>query len=78
MHQAGWLRETGELQKSIALYRSIIERRPAMEPPWRFLSFVQRESGDTRGAIATLEEAVRRGIATPDTVQQLEEYLSGK
>jgi arylsulfatase A-like enzyme len=75
MDRARWLRDNHQPQESIALYRSIIERRPTMEPAWRFLAFIQWESGDRAGAIATLEETIRRGIATGDTVRQLEEYL---
>jgi arylsulfatase A-like enzyme len=76
MDRARWLHDTGQPAQSIALYRSIVERRPTMEPAWRFMAFVQWDSGDRAGAIATLEEAIRRRIATADTVQQLEGYLA--
>jgi arylsulfatase A-like enzyme len=73
-----WHFENRRFVESIALYRSIIERRPEIESVWRHMAFVQWESGDRAGAITTLQQAVQRGIATDETVQQLEEYLAAR
>jgi hypothetical protein len=72
--KAVWLFENHRHAEAIALYRTILARRPQIESAWRHMAFVQWDSGDRRGAVATLEEAIRRGAATDETRRQLEEY----
>jgi arylsulfatase A-like enzyme len=75
MFRAVWFFEQRQHAEAIAVYRSIVDRRPQIESAWRHMAFVQWQSGDRRGAIASLEEAIRRGVATDETRRQLAEYL---
>jgi arylsulfatase A-like enzyme/tetratricopeptide (TPR) repeat protein len=62
LHRIVQLFDENHLSESAALARRIIAERPAMQTGYEFLSLAQEQAGDTRAAIATLEEGRRRGV----------------
>jgi tetratricopeptide (TPR) repeat protein len=56
------LYQRGKLPEAIALARTLVQRRPSMTAGYEYLSFLEGQSGHDDRAIATLEEARRRGL----------------
>lgn len=63
--------ETNRLSEAAALGKKIVAERPDMSTGYEFLSLAQEQAGDTRGAIATLEEGKRRGILSETLLAHL-------
>jgi choline-sulfatase len=55
--------------------RAIMRQHPRFTTAFGMLASMQRQSGDLRGAIATLEDAARRGIADQSVMVVLAGYL---
>ena len=55
------LYQEGKLRDSISLARSAMKKRPTMPVLYEFLSYLEDQAGETPRAIATLEEARKRG-----------------
>ena len=60
---------------SMTAVRAIAAQHPQFTTAFGMLAAMQRQSGDLRGAIATLESVVRRGIADPSVMVVLAGYL---
>jgi len=56
------LYQAGKLPEAVALARGVMKRRPTMPVLYEFLSYLEDQAGETSRAIATLEEAKRRGF----------------
>jgi arylsulfatase A-like enzyme/cytochrome c-type biogenesis protein CcmH/NrfG len=65
----------GAKAPAMAAVRAIARQHPAFTTAAGVLASMQRESGDLRGAIATLEDVVRRGIADQSVMVVLAGYL---
>jgi Flp pilus assembly protein TadD len=61
---------------AIAAVRAIIRDHPAFSTAQGQLASMQRQSGDLAGAIGTLEDTVRRGIADQRVMIVLADYLA--
>src|SRR5262249_33312701 len=57
------LYQAGRLPDPLKLARSAMERRPTMPVLYEFLSYLEDQAGQSRRAIATLEEARKRGYS---------------
>jgi arylsulfatase A-like enzyme/thioredoxin-like negative regulator of GroEL len=76
LHDALQLHEQHRYAEAVRGFTSIVERHPAMSAAWGYLANSEWESGDRRGAIATLEQAFAKQIAAPDLRRQLALYLA--
>lgn len=76
MHDATDAYEHGNLRAAADLYKSVLTRRPDMEDAYRYLAFVYWQAGQTTEAIATLEDALRRGLPQAELRVKLGEYLA--
>jgi arylsulfatase A-like enzyme/Flp pilus assembly protein TadD len=56
------LYQGGHLSEAIRLARNVSQRRPTMPVLYEFLSYLEDQDGQAARAIATLEEAQRRGF----------------
>jgi len=65
----------GDRAAAMAAVRSIAQQHPRFTTAFGMLATMQRQSGDLRGAIATLDDTVRRGIADPSVMVVLAGYL---
>ncbi len=65
----------GDRAPAMAAVRSIAQQHPLFTTAFGMLANMQRQSGDLRGAIATLDDVVRRGIADPSVMVVLAGYL---
>ena len=65
----------GKRGPSMAAVRTIAAQHPQFTTAFGMLAAMQRQNGDLRGAIATLEDMVRRGIADPSVMVVLAGYL---
>jgi tetratricopeptide (TPR) repeat protein len=75
LHQAVDLYERHQPQQAIAVYQQIVDKRP-MSLAYQQLAFVQWETGDVDGAMATLKHAIQHGLTDAATQVQLATYLS--
>jgi choline-sulfatase len=66
----------GSRAEAMTAVRTIIHDHPAFSTAQGQLASMQRQSGDLAGAIATLEEMVRRGIADQRLMIVLADYLA--
>jgi choline-sulfatase len=78
---------SNELQRAITAFnggsrapamdavRAIMQQHPRFTTAYGMLASMQRQTGDLRGAIATLEDAARRGIADQSVMVVLAGYL---
>jgi choline-sulfatase len=67
--------DNGARDSSMAAVRAIARQHPRFTTAFGMLASMQRQTGDPRGAIATLEDVVRRGIADPSVMVVLAGYL---
>lgn len=66
----------GKPADAIAMYQTVISRRPDMEDAYRKLAFVYWRTGRAAEAISTLESALRAGITQSEVKIKLGEYLA--
>lgn len=66
---------TGARAESMAALARIKEQHPRFTTAYGMYATMQRATGDLGGAIATLEDAARRGIANQDVMVVLAGYL---
>jgi tetratricopeptide (TPR) repeat protein len=66
----------GERPAAMAAVRTILQQHPDFATPYGILASMLRQTGDLKGAIATLEELVRKGIADPNVMVVLAGYLA--
>ncbi len=71
LHQALHLYRTGELAEAASMVREVMERRPDMGVAYYQLAQIQLEAGRRDEALATMEEARRRGVASDELLRQL-------
>jgi arylsulfatase A-like enzyme/Tfp pilus assembly protein PilF len=67
---------SGRSAEAAEAYRRVIARRPDMGLAYRRLAFIQWERGETREAIATLREALRKNGADLEVEIRLGTYLA--
>jgi arylsulfatase A-like enzyme len=65
----------GSRAPSMDAVRAIVRGHPGFTTAYGMLASMQRENGDLRGAIATLEDVLRRGIADQSVMVVLAGYL---
>jgi arylsulfatase A-like enzyme/Tfp pilus assembly protein PilF len=65
----------GDRAAAIAAATAIMRQHPRFTTAYGIVASMQRQSGDVRGAIATLEDAARRGIADQSVMVVLAGYL---
>ncbi len=75
IHQAVDLYERHHIDEAIRLYQAIVARRP-MSIAYQHLAFIYWESGHVAEAMATLRQAMQRGVRDDDIQVQLATYLS--
>jgi len=64
------------IEEAVRIYESVLAQRPDMTIAYRHLAFIQWQRGDARGAIGTLQRAVKAGVTPPSIVAQLGSYLA--
>jgi arylsulfatase A-like enzyme/Flp pilus assembly protein TadD len=67
--------KAGSHAEAMAATRAIIGQHPGFTTAYGVLASMQRDTGDLSGAIATLEDIVRRGIADQSVMVVLAGYL---
>ena len=67
--------KAGSDRAAIASVVGIVQAHPGFTTAYGVLASMQRDSGDLRGAIETLEQVMRRGIADQSTMVVLGGYL---
>ena len=65
----------GSRAPAMAAVRAIAQQHPRFTTAFGMLAAMQRQTGDLRGAISTLEDVVRRGIADASVMVVLAGYL---
>jgi choline-sulfatase len=65
----------GDRAAAMVAVRAIATAHPRFTTAFGMLADMQRQSGDLRGAIATLDDVVRRGVADPSVMLVLAGYL---
>ncbi len=68
MREATRLEAAGRLPEAEETYRRLLTRWPAVADAWFNLAVVQRKSGRFDEALASYDEALRRGISQPEEV----------
>ncbi len=68
--------EEGRLQDAANVYRQVVARRPTMALGYQHLAYVYWQLGQPDPAVATLRQALGRGIVTGDLRTQLGTYLA--
>jgi arylsulfatase A-like enzyme/thioredoxin-like negative regulator of GroEL len=76
VHRAVEAFSSSRMDDAVALYRSIIAKRPDMAIAYRHLAFVEWQRGNVSGAIAVLEQASKAGITGASVRAQLAGYLT--
>jgi choline-sulfatase len=66
---------SGSRAPAMATVRATMQQHPRFTTAYGVLASMQRQAGDLRGAIATLEDAARRGIADQSVMVVLAGYL---
>jgi choline-sulfatase len=66
---------SGSRAEAIAAVRTIMAQHDRFATAYGMYASMQRETGDLRGAIATLEDLARRGLADPNVMIVLAGYL---
>ena len=66
---------TGARAQAMDAVRTIMQQHPRFTTAFGMFASMQRQNGDLRGAIATLEDAARRGIADQSVMVVLAGYL---
>ena len=66
----------GRLDEAIAMYKSVIAKRPDTEDAYRRLALAYWRRGQPRDAIATLEAALKNGITQSEVRIKLGQYLA--
>ena len=56
------LYQRGRLDEALRRAADVVKARPSMRTGWDFLAFLQAQQGNDAAAIATMEEADRRGL----------------
>jgi Tfp pilus assembly protein PilF len=76
LHAAVEAFDARRLDEAVRIYESVLAQRPDMTIAYRHLAFIQWQRGDARGAIETLQRAVKAGVTPPSIVAQLGSYLA--
>ncbi|MEO7271888.1 MAG: sulfatase-like hydrolase/transferase, partial [Vicinamibacterales bacterium] len=76
MQRAADAFRAGQDGEAIALYQSVIARRPDTEDAYRRLALVHWRAGRAADAIATLEAALRAGVTQREVRNKLGQYLA--
>ena len=76
MHVANDYYSTGRYQDAIAMFESVIARRPDLVDAYRYMAFVYWKMGDPAAAIKTLETAITLGTADQDVRTRLGTFLA--
>ncbi len=66
----------GRAGDAVAMYQSVIARRPDTEDAYRKLALVYWRAGQARDAIATLEAALKNGVTQSEVKIKLGQYLA--
>jgi arylsulfatase A-like enzyme/Tfp pilus assembly protein PilF len=66
----------GRPDEAVDLYKSVIAKRPDTEDAYRRLALIYWRRGDARGAVATLESALRAGVTQSEVRIKLAQYLA--
>jgi arylsulfatase A-like enzyme/Tfp pilus assembly protein PilF len=67
--------KSGSREEATAAVRAIVHAHPGFSTAYGVLASMQRDAGDLTGAISTLEQIVRRGIADQSVMVVLGGYL---
>src|SRR5206468_4231566 len=65
----------GQRAAAIATVRTVMTQHPRFSTAFGVYASMQRQSGDLRGAIATLDDLARRGLADQSVMVVLAGYL---
>jgi arylsulfatase A-like enzyme/Flp pilus assembly protein TadD len=68
--------QRGQLREALAVYQTLIRRRPAMSSSQLHAAYLEWELGNPAGAIDVLRQALRSGADAPDVRIQLGIYLA--
>jgi len=66
LREASQLREAGRFADAEAVYRRVLAPNPDQPTCWYNLGFVQRQQGRFEEALASYEEALKRGVSQPE------------
>jgi tetratricopeptide (TPR) repeat protein len=76
LHNATDAYQHGRYQESIALFQKVLNERPGTADTYKYLAFVYWQIGQPNAAIATLENALQRGLRDREVPVRLGNYLS--
>ncbi len=76
IHRGVDLYSAHRFEEAVQVYRQVLARRPDMALAYKHLAFVEWERGNTGGALAVLQQAIRNGVTAPSILTQLGSYLT--
>jgi arylsulfatase A-like enzyme/tetratricopeptide (TPR) repeat protein len=66
----------GDLSGALARARDLVDRRPSMAVSWMQLAHLEREAGDLRAAVSSMERALALSPGDPERLALLGAYLT--
>ena len=67
--QAAQLRRAGRTLEALAAYEALLAAHPDLPDSWYNLALLQRKAGRPEAALASYDEALRRGVSDPEEVR---------
>jgi tetratricopeptide (TPR) repeat protein len=66
LQQAASLRRAGRIEEAVAAYEQLLVLQPDLPDSWYNLAWLQRQAGQYERALASYDEALRRGVGEPE------------
>lgn len=67
--QAAQLRRAGRTLEALAAYEALLAAHPNLPDSWYNLALLQRKAGRPEAALASYDQALRRGVSDPEEVR---------
>ncbi|MBI5941792.1 MAG: sulfotransferase [Caulobacterales bacterium] len=67
--QAAQLRRAGRTLEALAAYETLLAAHPNLPDSWYNLALLQRKAGRPEAALASYDQALRRGVSDPEEVR---------
>lgn len=67
--QAAQLRRAGRTLEALAAYEALLAAHPDLPDSWYNLALLQRKAGRPEAALASYDQALRRGVSDPEEVR---------
>lgn len=69
LHRASALRESGQLEAAVLVYREVLALNPALPDSWYNVGWIERQLGRSQAALAAYGEALRHGVHGAEEVR---------